>query len=940
MSPDTGETWGVIMQFQVRGIITAGYEALDSAISDLELVGNGATAHVYALSGPNGGLVSLRLSENGGTTVLDHQFFNPSWAPGIARDLALVDTGNGLRAVIGATGPTALGSYSLPANGSIGGFTAYSGFTAPEGRLPAMIETPEGLVVAQPDGGFSAYTVTGPNTLTHQSDMPDSPSALRGAITRFATLEVGTSDILIAASGSDHAITSYRLTPNGPVAADKSGPDQGVGLMVPTALATAEIGGAQYLIVASAQDTAGALSVFLVGATGSLTPTDHVLDTLDTRFGGVQSVAAMSAGGITYLVAGGADDGLSLFALLPGGQLQYLTSIEDRHDTSLQNVTAIAGTVLGDTLRLLVASQSESGLTDLAIDIADQGITYAATEGGQTFSGSAGDDFLIGNSGDDQISGGNGDDVIVDGAGRDLMTGGGGRDLFVLRNDGTEDIITDFNPALDRLDLSAWPMFHDPASLTINPTETGAEVIWRGEVLVLRGPGQTTLNPAAVRAAVLAGVNRPLDLSDYEFPADTAYDITGTDGDDTLFGGPGDQTIAPGPGNDTVWAGDGNDSVFGGAGVKLVHLEDGDDLFRDLSESQGSDGDVIIAGAGCDVIFTGSGEDLIDGGDDCDFIRSGAGNDLVLAGGGDDIVYGGSGWDRIEGGPGNDKLYGGAHRDRLFGDGGDDFLNGGDGDDMLFGRDGDDTLIGEDGDDVLRGDAGADTLRGGNGNDTLSGGDGDDLLFGGDGEDTIHGADGNDKLYGGYGMDLMNGGAGDDYLDGGTARDRIRGNEGNDIIIGGHGHDRLSGGDGNDFIRGGSQNDFLWGGTGNDDLAGDSGDDRLIGQLGNDLLDGGSGNDRLFGGPGADRLIGGAGDDLLSGGIAADTFVFDTDTSGYDRITDFNPDVDLIVIRQATASDLTLSSAAGDLRISWDNGEITLNGIASGEFSLSDILFD
>jgi Ca2+-binding RTX toxin-like protein len=928
------------MQFQVRGIVATGVGTLDTAIGDLEIVTNGATAYVYALSGPNGGLASFRLSENGTTAVLDTQFLNPAWAPGIVGDLALIDTGTGLRAVIGATGPTTLGSYSLPANGSIGGFSPYSGFTTPDGRIPTLIETPEGLVVAQPDGGFSTFTVTGQNTLAHQGDLPDSPGTLRAGITAFATLEVGTADILIAASGPEHAITSYRMTPNGPVAADQSGPDDGVGLMVPTALATAEVDGAHFVIVASAQNAAGALSVFSVGANGALTPTDHVLDTLDTRFGGVQSIEAIRAGEVTYLVAGGGDDGLSLFVLLPGGQLQLLATIEDRHDTALQNVTAIAGTALGDTLRLLVASQTEPGLTDLAIDISDQGITHMASENGQAFSGSGGDDFLVGNLGDDQISGGNGDDIIVDGAGRDVLTGGAGRDLFVLRADGDEDIITDFNPALDRLDLSAWPMLHDPASLTITATATGALILWRGESLVLRGPGQTTLNPEAVRAAVIRGVNRPVDLSNYEFPEDSAYDIAGTDGNDTLLGGPGGQTIAPGAGNDTIRADEGDDTVLGGVGVNVIHLGAGNDVFRDLSQSLPGDGDVVFGGAGHDVIFTGAGADMIDGGDGADLVRSGAGNDLVLAGAGDDVVYGGSGWDRIEGGPGNDWLYGGAHRDRLFGDAGDDFLNGGTGDDMLFGGDGNDTLIGGDGDDVLRGDDGIDTLRGGDGNDTLSGGDGDDMLFGGDGDDTIHGADGDDRMYGGYGMDLMNGGAGDDYLDGGTARDRIRGNEGNDTIIGGHGHDRLSGGDGNDTIRGGTQNDYLWGGNGADSLYGDAGDDRLIGQNGNDLLDGGAGNDRLIGGPGADRLIGGAGNDILSGGIGADTFVFDTDTSGHDRITDFNPDADRIVIRDAKQADLSLTSAGGNLHIVWDNGEITLNGIGPGEFGLSDILFE
>ena len=39
-------------------------------------------------------------------------------------------------------------------------------------------------------------------------------------------------------------------------------------------------------------------------------------------------------------------------------------------------------------------------------------------------------------------------------------------------------------------------------------------------------------------------------------------------------------------------------------------------------------------------------------------------------------------------------------------------------------------------------------------------------------------------------------------------------------------------------------------------------------------------------------IIGGAGDDLLSGGTGADTFIWQSDETGTDTITDFDPDAD------------------------------------------------
>ncbi|MCF7732625.1 MAG: type I secretion C-terminal target domain-containing protein [Akkermansiaceae bacterium] len=57
---------------------------------------------------------------------------------------------------------------------------------------------------------------------------------------------------------------------------------------------------------------------------------------------------------------------------------------------------------------------------------------------------------------------------------------------------------------------------------------------------------------------------------------------------------------------------------------------------------------------------------------------------------------------------------------------------------------------------------------------------------------------------------------------------------------------------------------------------------------------GGFGNDRLSGGAGDDTLSGGAGDDILTGSAGSDRFVFGGVDTGRDRITDFDPQQDII----------------------------------------------
>jgi len=70
--------------------------------------------------------------------------------------------------------------------------------------------------------------------------------------------------------------------------------------------------------------------------------------------------------------------------------------------------------------------------------------------------GSSGDNVLSGREGDDRLEGGQGADVLAGGPGRDILIGGAGADRFVFSDAdvGDRDVITDFEPGRDRIDLS------------------------------------------------------------------------------------------------------------------------------------------------------------------------------------------------------------------------------------------------------------------------------------------------------------------------------------------------------------------------------------------------------------------------------------------------------------------------------------------------------
>ena len=74
----------------------------------------------------------------------------------------------------------------------------------------------------------------------------------------------------------------------------------------------------------------------------------------------------------------------------------------------------------------------------------------------------AANDILRGGGGRDDLNGGAGDDLLIGGGGADLLTGGAGADVFQFNNvasfadkAGRTDRITDFEAAVDAIDLSA-----------------------------------------------------------------------------------------------------------------------------------------------------------------------------------------------------------------------------------------------------------------------------------------------------------------------------------------------------------------------------------------------------------------------------------------------------------------------------------------------------
>lgn len=735
-----------MVQMVINGQFDTGDAVLDTGITDLMVtVQNGQTV-LYTTSGQNGGLSSFSLHSDGSVSILDTALYNQAWSKAVLSEMSLIEVNGVMCIAVAGSGVDQLYLYDVNTDGTFGAAQQMSGISTALSKLMEVSQVdPQTVYMADAlSGTINAYTINTNGTLSQQMQVADTNTTYAAEVMAIKSTKVMQSDYVISASQSEKGVSVYRIDGDKLTNTGNAGVNEGLGIMTPTDMQVVQINGRSFILLASApndgQGQSGAITVMELAQDGSLVSTDHLIDTARTHFGNVQSMEVVEADGRTYVMAGGGDDGVTLFVLLPNGRLQMMGTVSG--DQGLENITSMAANFADGTLHLYVASEVQSGVTEITVDVSNHGEVIQGAHSGGTITGTALDDILIGGAGDDEIFGGAGDDLIEDGLGVDTLHGGDGADTFILRSDFTHDEIHDFQAGLDRLDLSAWPMLYDAAQIDYTATAQGAILNWRGETLELFSRDGQTLSFTQVHAAILNTAHRVPDFSNYG-SNDGSDQVGGTSIDDALTTGAGNDTVDGFAGNDYIDAGAGNDVVRGDMGRDTINLGDGNDL-----------------------AYGGNQEDLIDGG---------RGNDTIWGGNQADTIYGGDGSDSIRGQQGEDLIYGGNDRDWILGDNSND------------------TLYGEHGNDVV---------RGGNGDDLIYGGDGHDRLFGANHEDTIYGGTGHDLIRAGFQADYVDGGAGNDFIVGGGGFDTIIGGEGDDTMQGNFNADRFffEDGHGNDVI--------------------------------------------------------------------------------------------------------------------------------------------
>ncbi|MDR4515561.1 calcium-binding protein [Nitrosomonas sp.] len=632
----------------------------------------------------------------------------------------------------------------------------------------------------------------------------------------------------------------------------------------------------------------------------------------------------------------------------------------------------ITGTYVLDTIEFSDGTSWDiSAMRSMVIQSTAGNDNLTGFETDDTIDGLAGDDIIAGAAGNDTLSGGEGNDTLTGGEGNDTLHGGSGNDSLhgtggndeLYGDDGTDtlfggegdDVLRGGTGANDHMRGDAgndtYLFAAGDGNTSIDNYDTGVthdvlrfmDGITPADVTISRNTHDLYLTVSSTGEKIRAVNYFYLDadntyaLDAIEFSDGTSWDIatvkqlalTGTTGDDTMYGFVTDDTIDGQGGNDTINGGEGNDTLYGGSGNDRLYGVNGNDL--------------LYGGDGSDTVYGGLGDDTLSGGAGTnDWLTGDAGNDTYLFAAGDGnttinnydtgttrndvllfdpgIVPGNVQLSRV----GNNlnltvqstgeiiTVYNYFYTGNAYMLNAVAFADGTSWDSttlalmVLTGTEGNDTITGFASDDTINGLGGNDTLRGDGGNDIVNGGDGTDLVYGGTGDDTLSGGTGtNDALTGDAGNDTYLFAAGDgnttiNNYDTGTTRNDVllfdAGIVPGNVLVTRVGNDlKLTVQSTGEIIT--VQNHFIvgdqymlnavafadgtsWNSTtlalmvlagteGNDTITGFASDDTISGLGGNDALYGGDGNDTINGGDGTDRLYGNSGDDVLSGGAGS-----------------------------------------------------------------------
>ncbi len=442
--------------FLNQGTFTSGGGASLSGLIDLEITLIDGQWRLFTASETNFGMGVFSIGGGGHLTARDSVNYSASSGTLGITEISIADVGNSNVLIPTGRYDNQVALHQLDSDGNFQSVSAPSGSPGSVNRLAHInIGSKTFAFVSEQNGnGFSVYQISGAMQMSYISSQVDTNLTHIGDITSMETARAYNKYYLFAASGFDAGVTSYTVNSLGETIERQTvGPESGLGIAAPSDMSTVMVGRDLYMLLVSSQTDS--LTAFKISAYGRMRIMDHVTDDGDLFLQDVTSVETISANGRTFVLVGGAEDGLSLFELTPmTGKLKFLDSIADSGAVSLLDVTDIEAEIFDDVIHLYISSSAEDGITHFSLDLGVITAPIIGTKHADTLSGTQHNDLIMGMNRNDVLYGLDGDDRLVDGRGVDTLIGGNGADVFCFVADGMADILEDFTPGVDKIDMS------------------------------------------------------------------------------------------------------------------------------------------------------------------------------------------------------------------------------------------------------------------------------------------------------------------------------------------------------------------------------------------------------------------------------------------------------------------------------------------------------
>ena len=546
--------------------------------------GQGAGAgRIFSINGAQGGILGRDLAQ---TLAVTQQL--GAQAPGPAGRAApaglQVTTLEGRAALLSYGDGPGVQGYWLDSAGAVSG-----SFNLPVGNATTALATTVLALqtMALAGGGDMLFVSSLQNLgvscwqrlpgggLLQQQQLVGEGGVLGYDVLAMAVAQVGAQALLLTVSAQSDCLTAYRIDARGQaVLAATLRPADGLAVAAPNLVKTVHLAGGDFALLGAAGTSS--ITVVRLGADGSMAVMDQVNDDLNTRFQGISVLDCVTVQGRVFVVAGGADDGLSLMELLPNGRLLHLETLADRLDIALQDVSALTLRAQGDHIDVFVTGWSETGLSQFRIDPGPLAAPLIAPEAGGVLSGAAAGDLLMGGEGRDRLYGGAGDDILIDGLDVDALYGGAGADVFVFLPDDARDEVRDFTVGIDRLDLSGLGRIYSRDAIGFLAMAGGIELRVAGDKILLFSADGQTIRADQLSDGDLFGLSHVapvvmLDPGRLIAGSALADMLLGKSGNDRMFGGAGADVLQGGDGADTL-NGESIDTLFDPVAAQVYRL--------------------------------------------------------------------------------------------------------------------------------------------------------------------------------------------------------------------------------------------------------------------------------------------------------------------------------------------------------------------------------